>query len=66
LPTRGRQCSRGALDEFRISPIKTTIPLHRRIMDHPQFLDATFDIHYIERMLKAEAEPAAALAETRG
>lgn len=45
---------RGALDEFRIAPIKTTIPLHRRLMDHPQFLDADFDIHYVERYLKGE------------
>jgi acetyl-CoA carboxylase biotin carboxylase subunit len=43
---------RGALDEFRISPVKTTIPLHRRIMDTQAFLDADFDIHYVERMLK--------------
>ncbi len=45
---------RGALDEFRIAPVKTTIPLHRRIMDTQAFLDASggFDIHYVERMLK--------------
>ena len=47
----------GALDEFRIGPIKTTIPLHRRIMDTREFITAgsggaDFDIHYIERMLK--------------
>jgi acetyl-CoA carboxylase biotin carboxylase subunit len=54
---------RGALDEFRLGPIKTTIPLHRRIMDMAQFIEAdskTFDIHYIERMLKQEAEKSAA------
>ncbi len=45
---------RGALEEFRIAPIKTTIPLHRRLMDERQFTDATFDIHYIERLLKSE------------
>lgn len=42
---------RGALDEFQIGPIKTTIPLHRRIMDEPQFTAADYDIHYIERLL---------------
>jgi acetyl-CoA carboxylase biotin carboxylase subunit len=46
---------RGALDEFRISPLKTTIPLHRRVMDSHQFTQADLDIHYIERMLKAPA-----------
>lgn len=47
---------RGALDEFRIGPIRTTIPLHRRIMDTQQFMDADFDIHYIERMLKQDED----------
>ena len=46
---------RSALDEFRIGPIRTTIPLHRRIMDSKPFIDADFDIHYIERWLKAGA-----------
>ena len=49
---------RGALREFRIEPIKTTIPLHRRMMDTPRFLDAEYDIHYIEDLLReAPAEP---------
>ncbi len=43
---------RGALAEFRVGPIKTTIPLYRRLMDEPLFTDAAFDIHYIERLLK--------------
>lgn len=61
-PTRDEAIARmrGSLDEFRIGPIKTTIPLHRRLMDNQQFIDATFDIHYVERVLKAEAsEPLA-------
>ncbi len=45
---------RVALDEFEIGPGKTTIPLHRRIMDEPAFRHAEFDIHYIERMLHEE------------
>jgi acetyl-CoA carboxylase, biotin carboxylase subunit len=44
---------KGALDEFKIGPIKTTIPLHRKLMDAEQFITANFDIHYLERMLKA-------------
>ena len=43
---------RGALAEFRIEPIRTTIPLHRRLMDERQFTDAKFDIQYIERLLE--------------
>ena len=46
---------RGALDEFTIGPIKTTIGLHRRLMDNATYIDADFDIHYLERLLKAEA-----------
>jgi acetyl-CoA carboxylase biotin carboxylase subunit len=42
-----------ALDEFKIGPAKTTIPLHRKIMDHPDFVNGTHDIHYIERWLKS-------------
>jgi len=45
---------KGALDEFIIGPGKTTIPLHRRVMDSREFVDADLDIHYIERMLKGE------------
>jgi len=43
---------RGALDEFEIGPIKTSIPLHRRLMDNNNFVDADFDIHYVERLLE--------------
>jgi len=46
------QRMKGALREFGIGPIKTTIPLHLRLMDHPEFIGATFDIHYVERWLK--------------
>jgi acetyl-CoA carboxylase biotin carboxylase subunit len=42
-----------ALSEMKIGPIRTTIPLHLRIMDHQDFVDATHDIHYVERWLKA-------------
>ena len=48
----------GALDEFRIAPIKTTISLHRRLMAERQFVDADYDIHYLERLLRAEGTAA--------
>jgi acetyl-CoA carboxylase biotin carboxylase subunit len=40
---------RRALEEFRIGPIKTTIPLHRKILEHPDFLNANVDTGFIER-----------------
>jgi len=46
---------RGALDEFTIRPIKTTIGMHRRLMDNSTFVDADYDIHYLERLLKTES-----------
>ena len=45
---------RAALEEFRIGPIKTTIPLHRRMMAERQFIDARHDIHYLERLLRMD------------
>jgi len=42
----------GALGEYRIEPVRTTIPLHRRLLRSQPFIDATFDIHYVERLLK--------------
>ena len=40
-----------ALEELEIGPVRTTIPLHRRVMESAQFLQANLDIHYIERLL---------------
>jgi len=42
-----------ALDEFEIAPIKTTIPLHRRLMQTHAFVQGGVDIHFLERLLKA-------------
>jgi acetyl-CoA carboxylase biotin carboxylase subunit len=43
-----------ALDEFRIGPIKTTLPLHRRLIEAAPFVDHDFDIHWVERLLETE------------
>jgi acetyl-CoA carboxylase biotin carboxylase subunit len=43
---------RRALDEFRIGPIKTTIPLHRQILANQQFKTAKVDTGWIERTYK--------------
>lgn len=56
-PTRedAIQKMRGALSEMKISPIKTTIPLHQRIMLEPAFVNANYDIGYLERLLEKDA-----------
>jgi acetyl-CoA carboxylase, biotin carboxylase subunit len=40
------------LNEFRIGPIKTTIPLHRQIMANQQFRQSKIDTGWIERTYK--------------
>ncbi len=41
-----------ALREFKIEPIKTTIPLHMRLVDDAAFRKGGVDIKYLERLLK--------------
>lgn len=41
-----------ALREFNVGPIKTTIPLHRRLMENSAFRQGGIDIHFLERLLK--------------
>jgi acetyl-CoA carboxylase biotin carboxylase subunit len=45
---------RRALDEYRIVPLKTTIPLYRQVMDDKDFQEGNFDTSYIERFLPQE------------
>ena len=45
---------RRALDEFVVEGIKTTIPLHKRILAFPEFLEGNFDTHSLERMFAAD------------
>jgi acetyl-CoA carboxylase biotin carboxylase subunit len=42
---------RRALDEFAIMGIKTTIPLHRRIVDDKEFQAGDYTIHWLERFV---------------
>ncbi len=39
-----------ALEEFRISPIKTTIPLYKQIFNHPDFIKGKVDTHFVDRL----------------
>jgi acetyl-CoA carboxylase biotin carboxylase subunit len=45
-----------ALEEFIVAPVKTTIPLYRRIMDDPSFLEGDFDTGFINRYVSEEDE----------
>src|SRR5215472_11973633 len=42
---------RRALEMFAIEGIKTSIPLHRKILADPDFVAGKFDTHFIERLL---------------
>ncbi len=42
---------RRALDEYTISPIETTIPLYREIMDDPSFQEGAFDTSFIGKFV---------------
>ena len=47
---------RRALEEFYIAPIKTTVPLHKEIVCHPSFLKGDVTTHFLEKILKTDAE----------
>jgi len=44
---------RRALREFVISGIKTTIPLHERIFENPEFCAGDYTIHWLEKFVAA-------------
>ena len=43
---------RRALEEYVITGISTTIPLHQEIIAQPEFLAGDFDIHWLEKMVE--------------
>ncbi|MDD2794997.1 acetyl-CoA carboxylase biotin carboxylase subunit [Acidocella sp.] len=45
---------RRALREFVITGIKTTIPLHERILEAPEFIDGDYTIHWLERFVAGQ------------
>ena len=47
---------RRALEEFKIEPIKTTIPLFLKVMDDPQFQAGDFNTGFINKFLPEEEE----------
>jgi acetyl-CoA carboxylase, biotin carboxylase subunit len=46
---RVRRC----LDEFVVEGVRTNIPFHRRIVDHPDFIAADIDTGFVGRLLAA-------------
>jgi acetyl-CoA carboxylase, biotin carboxylase subunit len=46
---------RRALEEYVIGGIETTIPLHQRLLDNPDFRAGRYDIHWLERFLASAA-----------
>ena len=47
---------RRALEGFVVEGIKTTIPLHRRILAEPEFIAGNFDTHYLDRTAMVAAK----------
>ena len=43
---------RRALEEFVIGGIDTTLPLHRRLIAEPDFINGDYDIHWLEHFLE--------------
>ncbi len=43
---------RRALEEFVIEGIKTTIPLHQKIITDPEFIDGQYNIHWLENFIE--------------
>lgn len=43
-----------ALDEFVISPIKTTVPFHKNVFNNPQFLRGKYYTDFVEKLLESK------------
>jgi len=49
-----------ALEQFVVRGIHTTIPLHQKILDDPEFREGKFDTKFMERFFERQKEKAAA------
>jgi acetyl-CoA carboxylase biotin carboxylase subunit len=60
-PTRPEAIARlrRALDEFAVLGIKTTLPLHQRIVEQPEFIAGDYTIHWLEKFVEREIAAAA-------
>jgi acetyl-CoA carboxylase biotin carboxylase subunit len=43
---------KSALNEYVIEGVKTTIPLHKRILNDVDFTKGEYDIRWLEKLLK--------------
>lgn len=66
-PTRAEALAamRRALGEFQIGPIKTTIPLHQKLMEHSDFVKGDVDTNFIERAFNTSTRTTQAPKEKR-
>jgi acetyl-CoA carboxylase, biotin carboxylase subunit len=48
---------RRSLEEYVISGVSTTIPLHAELIENQDIIDGTYDIHWLERYLEEHEEP---------
>jgi acetyl-CoA carboxylase, biotin carboxylase subunit len=46
-----------ALDELRISGIKTTANFHKTVLKQPEFVDGSVDTKWVERVLLPRLKP---------
>lgn len=53
-----------ALDEFIIEGIKTTIPFHKKVIAHPDFIKGEFNTGFLEK-LNGAAQPGPARSEVK-
>jgi acetyl-CoA carboxylase biotin carboxylase subunit len=42
---------RRSLEEYVIGGIDTTIPLHQKLIAHPDFINGNYDINWLERFV---------------
>ncbi len=47
---------RRALEEYVIVGVETTIPLHQRLVEEPDFVNGLYDIHWLERFVGREPQ----------
>ena len=53
-----------ALDEFVVEGVKTTIPFHRQLMDHPDYVSGNYTTKFMEDF-EMESENSSTLLEIK-
>ena len=55
---------RRTLEMTVVDGIKTSIPLHLKVLSDPDFVAGKFDTSFMERYMPAKKKPGGSLAET--